>query len=43
LVQLLHLIHGFGFYLLFWLIGRRWQTGLRFLAALTLEVSWEIS
>jgi hypothetical protein len=43
LVQLLHLIHRFGFYLLFWLIGRRWQTGLRFLAALTLEVSWEIS
>jgi hypothetical protein len=37
-----HLIHGFGFYLLFWLVGRRWPAGLRFLAALTLEVSWEM-
>jgi hypothetical protein len=36
-----HVIHGFGFYLLFWLICRRWPIGLRFLAALTLEVSWE--
>ena len=37
-----HLIHGFGFYLLFWLAGRRWPVGMRFLAALTLEVSWEM-
>src|SRR5262249_14313449 len=37
-----HLIHGFGFYFLFWLIGRRWPIGARFLAALTLEVSWEL-
>ena len=37
-----HLIHGFGFYLLFWLVGRRWPVGLRFLAALTLEASWEM-
>jgi len=37
-----HLIHGFGFYLLFWLVGRRWPIGLRFLAALTLEISWEM-
>src|SRR6185312_8033947 len=37
-----HLIHGFGFYLLFWLVGRRWPIGMRFLAALTLEVSWEV-
>jgi hypothetical protein len=37
-----HLIHGFGFYLLLWLAGRRWPIGLRFLAALTLEVSWEL-
>ena len=37
-----HLIHGFGFYLLFWLVGRRWPVGLRFLAALTLEISWEM-
>jgi hypothetical protein len=37
-----HLIHGFAFYLLFWLAGRRWPMGLRFLAALTLEISWEL-
>jgi len=37
-----HLIHGFGFYLLFRLAGRRWPVGMRFLAALTLEVSWEM-
>ena len=37
-----HLIHGFGFYLLFWLAGRRWPVGMRFLAALTLEVSWDM-
>jgi hypothetical protein len=37
-----HLIHGFGFYLLFWLVGRRWPVGLHFLAALTLEISWEL-
>ena len=37
-----HIIHGFGFYLLFWLVGRRWPIGMRFLAALALEVSWEM-
>jgi hypothetical protein len=37
-----HLIHGFGFYLLFWLVGRRWPIGMRFLAALALEISWEL-
>jgi hypothetical protein len=37
-----HLIHGFGFYLLFWLVDRRWPVGLRFPAALTLEISWEL-
>jgi hypothetical protein len=37
-----HIIHGFGFYLLFWLVGRRWPIGARFLAALTLEISWEL-
>jgi hypothetical protein len=37
-----HLIHGFGFYLLFWFVGRRWPVGVRFLAALTLEISWEL-
>ncbi len=37
-----HLIHGFGFYFLLWLVGRRWPVGLRFLAAVSLEVSWEV-
>lgn len=37
-----HLIHGFGFYFLFWLVGRRWPIGLRLLAAVILEVSWEV-
>ncbi|CAN5706403.1 DUF2585 domain-containing protein [soil metagenome] len=39
-----HIIHGFGFYLLFWLIGRRagWPLGLRLVLAVALESSWEI-
>jgi uncharacterized protein DUF2585 len=37
-----HVIHGFGFYGLLWLIERRWPLGLRFVLALGLEASWEI-
>jgi hypothetical protein len=37
-----HLIHGFLFYGLFRLVGRRWPIGLRLVAALVLESSWEI-
>ena len=37
-----HIIHGFAFYLLFWKFGRRWPIGLRLMAALLLETSWEI-
>ena len=39
-----HIIHGFGFYLLFWLFGRRagWPLALRFLLAVVLETAWEI-
>jgi hypothetical protein len=39
-----HVIHGFGFYLLFWWIGRRagWPLGLRLVAAVTLESAWEV-
>ena len=39
-----HIIHGFGFYLLFWLLGRRfqWTIGLRLILAILLEVAWEI-
>ncbi len=37
-----HIIHGFGFYALLWLIGRRWPMGLRLVLALLLEASWEV-
>jgi len=39
-----HIIHGFAFYALFWLIGRRfgWPIGLRLVLAVTLESAWEI-
>src|SRR3989344_8118375 len=37
-----HIIHGFGFYFLFWLVGRRWPLGVRLLGAIFLESAWEI-
>jgi hypothetical protein len=39
-----HIIHGFAFYAVFWLIGRRagWPVGLRLVLAVTLEAAWEI-
>lgn len=39
-----HIIHGFGFYALFWLVGRRlgWPVGLRLVLAMVLESAWEI-
>jgi uncharacterized protein DUF2585 len=39
-----HIIHGFGFYALFWLLGRRagWPVALRFLLAVVLEAAWEV-
>jgi hypothetical protein len=39
-----HIIHGFGFYFLFWLLGRRrgWPVGLRLVLAVLLESGWEI-
>ena len=37
-----HIIHGFGLYGIFWLIGRRWSLELRFVLALPIEVAWEI-
>jgi hypothetical protein len=39
-----HIIHGFAFYGLFWLIGRRWgwPVGLRLVFAAVLESAWEI-
>jgi uncharacterized protein DUF2585 len=37
-----HLIHGFIFYSLLWLIGGRWPLGLRLCLAITVEGAWEI-
>lgn len=37
-----HIIHGFAFYGLLWLIGRRWPIGLRLVIAVLIEASWEV-
>jgi hypothetical protein len=37
-----HVAHGFGFYLLLWLVGPRLPVGLRFALAIGLEASWEV-
>ena len=39
-----HVIHGFAFYGLFWLVGRRWgwPVGRRLVLATLLESAWEI-
>jgi hypothetical protein len=37
-----HVIHGFAFYGLLWLVARRWPLGLRLMAALVIESAWEI-
>jgi hypothetical protein len=37
-----HFIHGFIFYGLLWLVGRRWPLGLRLCLAVLVEGAWEI-
>lgn len=37
-----HVIHGFAFYGLLWLVGRRWPLGVRLLLATMIESGWEI-
>jgi hypothetical protein len=37
-----HVLHGFAFYALLWLVGRRWPVGWRFVAAVVVESGWEI-
>jgi hypothetical protein len=37
-----HIIHGFGFYALTWLVARRLPFATRLLLATTLEASWEV-
>ncbi|MEQ8697176.1 MAG: DUF2585 family protein [Bauldia litoralis] len=37
-----HVIHGFLFYLLLWLVARRQSLGVRALIAMVIEAGWEI-
>src|SRR6185295_8174827 len=39
-----HIIHGFAFYWIFWLLGRKknWHWGWRLVLAVLVEVAWEI-
>ena len=37
-----HIIHGFAFYGLLWLVGRSWPAGVRLIAAVVIEGAWEI-
>jgi hypothetical protein len=37
-----HIIHGFLFFGLFWLVGRRWPLGLRLCLSVVIEAAWEI-
>lgn len=37
-----HVVHGFGFYALLWLVARRWPIGARLIAATLVEGGWEI-
>jgi hypothetical protein len=37
-----HIIHGFAFYGLLWLAGRRWPVAWRLAAATAIESGWEI-
>jgi hypothetical protein len=37
-----HIIHGFAFYGLLWIVGRRWPIGLRLVLAIVIESGWEI-
>ncbi len=37
-----HVIHGFAFYGLLWLVGRQWPLGLRLALATLIEASWEV-
>jgi len=37
-----HVIHGFLFYAVLWLVARRWPLERRFLVALAIESAWEV-
>jgi hypothetical protein len=38
-----HLLHGFGFYALLWLVGRRWPVATRLVLAVFIESAWEVT
>jgi hypothetical protein len=40
--SLTHITHGIALYGLLWLAGRRWEPGIRLVAAVLLESAWEI-
>jgi hypothetical protein len=37
-----HVIHGFAFYGILWIVGRRWSIGTRLMLAMLVESSWEV-
>ena len=37
-----HVVDGFAFYAILWLVGRQWSLGLRLVLAVLAEASWEI-
>jgi uncharacterized protein DUF2585 len=37
-----HVIHGFAFYAVLWIVGRRWPFGARLVLAVFVESAWEI-
>src|SRR5690242_18615267 len=41
--SLSHIVHGFLFYAMLWLLVRRWPVQHRFLAALLVETAWELT
>ncbi len=38
-----HVIHGFVFFFVLWLVARRWSFGARLSAATLIEAAWEIA
>ena len=41
--SLSHVVHGLLFYAALWLVARRWPVEWRFLVALLIEASWEVT
>ena len=37
-----HIVHGFGFYALLWLVARKWPVTTRLVIAVAIEGGWEI-